>query len=60
MPESNDQGNWHGVKVEAAGFIEDKDVYDEGKAFHASIAEGTARANYADHEGDDAAPSDKF
>lgn len=45
--ESNDQGSWYGLRIEPAGFIDRKDVYDAGKAFHAAIAAGEAKANYA-------------
>lgn len=49
--ESNDQGSWYGIKPEAAGFIESQDLYDLGKAFHAAITAGEAKANYAEAEG---------
>jgi hypothetical protein len=51
--ESNDQGSWFGVKFEAGGFIQSKDLYDAGKAFHEMIAAGEAKANYAADEGDE-------
>lgn len=46
--ESNDQGSWFGVKPEPIGFIETKDLYDIGKAFHDAIAAGEAKANFAE------------
>ena len=46
--ESNDQGSWYGVKFELAGFVESKDLYDAGKAFHEAISAGEAKANFAE------------
>lgn len=46
--ESNDQGSWYGVKFEPAGFVESKDLYDAGKAFHEAISAGEAKANFAE------------
>lgn len=57
--EKNDQGSWYGVKVEAAGFIQSKDVYDIGKSFHEAVVAGEAKANFAAEEGEGAA-SGKF
>lgn len=60
--ESNDQGSWHGIKIEAEGFIEDANLYAAGKAFHAAIAAGEAKANFAEVKGEQESdtPSDKF
>lgn len=54
--ESNDQGSWYGVKFEPAGFVESKDLYDAGKAFHEAISAGEAKANFAE-AAEGAAPS---
>lgn len=48
LPESNDQGSWHGVKFEQAGFIGDKDLYEAGRAFHEAISAGEVKANFAE------------
>lgn len=53
VPESNDKGTWHGVKFEAAGFVDRADVYEAAKAFNKSVSKGAVSAgNY-----DDAAPA---
>jgi hypothetical protein len=61
--ESNDEGSWHGVKIEAGGFITDKTLFEAGKAFNAAIAAGEAKANFAEAEADaggDAPTGGKF
>ena len=58
--ESNDQGSWYGVRLEADGFIQDKDLYEAGKAFHEAIAAGEAKANFAEARDESAPSSDKF
>lgn len=52
VPESNDQGSWHGVRFEADGFVKSKELYAAGKDFYTIIAEGAAYANLADSEED--------
>jgi len=56
LPESNDLGNWNGIRVEHEGFIDDEVTYDAGKAFHDIIAAGKAHVNYADLDNEE--PSD--
>lgn len=62
VPESNDQGSWHGVKFTREGFTQEADLYQMGKAFHDAIDAGEAQVKYeevdpskggaeADHEG---------
>jgi len=46
IPESNDKGSWHGVKVELAGFIDSQDLYDAGKELHDIISAGKASVDY--------------
>ena len=48
--ESNDQGSWYGVRFEADGFIDSKELYDAGKAFYEAIASGEAKASYDPEE----------
>lgn len=55
VPESNDQGSWHGVKFESDGFVTDPDLYAAGKEFHAAIASGEAKVNYAEADAGQAA-----
>lgn len=47
LAESNDQGSWHGVKFTPEGFIQEQPLYEAGKAFHDSVAEGQARADFS-------------
>jgi hypothetical protein len=54
VPESNDKGSWHGVKVELDGFIGTQELYDAGKELHDIIAADKANVNYetvAEQEG---------
>lgn len=44
--ESNDQGSWYGVRFELVGMVESRELYEAGKAFHATVTAGEARANY--------------
>lgn len=44
--EKNDQGSWSGIKIENIGTISDQETYDAGKAFHATVSSGEAKANY--------------
>ncbi len=56
VPESNDKGSWHGVKVQLEGFIGTQELYDAGKELHDIIAAGKANVNYdtvAESEGKD-------
>jgi hypothetical protein len=55
--ESNDQGNWFGVKFEPDGFINDAGLYQSGKEFHDLVVAGEAKVNYA--AGDDLAEDDE-
>jgi hypothetical protein len=55
VAESNDQGSWHGVRVEHAGFIDSAEVYEAGKIFHDMIVAGQAKADY--HDPDQTAPA---
>jgi hypothetical protein len=50
VPESNDQGSWHGVKFAPEGFVDSADLYNAGKAFHDAISKGEAKANFAETE----------
>lgn len=57
--ESNDQGSWYGLKLAAEGFVTSKDAYEAGKAFHALVTSGSAKANY-EATAPDAPSDDKF
>jgi len=64
VPESNDQGNWFGVKLSIEGQISDPALYAAAKAFHDLVTKGNVTANY-DATGDgepsgDGAPREGF
>jgi len=46
VPESNEKGSWHGVKVELDGFIDSQDTYNIARSLHEIIAKGAATVNY--------------
>jgi hypothetical protein len=46
VTETNDKGSWYGIKMEAAGFVDSKEIYNAGKAFHDIIASGVAKVDY--------------
>lgn len=50
--EQNDEGTWYGVKFTAEGFLDDRELYDAGKAFYETIKAGEARVDYAKKEED--------
>jgi hypothetical protein len=43
VPESNDQGNWYGVKIEHAGQITNAEMYQQAKAFRDLIKAGSVK-----------------
>jgi len=55
VAESNDDGDWYGIQVVADGFIDQQDLYDAGKAFNQSIADGKVKADHS--KGEDAGGS---
>lgn len=60
IPESNDQGTWHGIKFSPDGFIQDAEVYEAGKNFHALVSAGEAEVKYADDVPESGGANDKF
>jgi len=48
VPEHNDLGSWMGVKFEAVGFVEDKELFDAGTAFHETVAAGAVKVSYTE------------
>ena len=42
--ESNDKGNWSGIKFTLEGFVEQQELYDAAKAFYKAVISGTAGA----------------
>ena len=62
VPESNDQGNWFGIKFELEGQVDQADIYAEARAFHDSVLKGRVTVDHdasgtTDHAG---APRDGF
>jgi len=57
-PESNDKGNWFGIKFELAGSVDRAEVYAAAKAFHASVAQGGVVSKYAEETAPE--PNDAF
>ena len=53
--EQNDEGTWYGVKFTPEGFLEDRELYDAGKAFYETIKAGEARVDYSKGQEDDGA-----
>lgn len=49
VPESNDKGNWSGVRMEVVRKVESRDVYEAAKAFNKLIKEGNVEVKYDDH-----------
>lgn len=47
-PESNDKGNWYGIKFDMVGPVTRGEIYAAAKAFHASVAKGEVTAKYED------------
>jgi hypothetical protein len=64
VPESNDKGNWYGVRFEFDGELlaPGSDLYRAGRGFNQLVAAGKAQAKYDDLEGDaaHAGDGDKF
>jgi hypothetical protein len=58
IPESNDKGSWHGIRVELDGFIDSQDLYDAGKELHDIIAAGKVNVKY--EEAAEQAGAEKF
>ena len=61
VEESNDQGSWSNWAVERVGLVEDRNLFQEAKAFRESIAAGEVKAQAEDHppaapEADDEIP----
>lgn len=48
IPESNDQGSWFGIRFSLEGRVEDPELYQTARAFHATVASGEARVRYED------------
>lgn len=62
VPESNDKGNWYGIRMEIAGRVDNPDVYKAAKAFRDAVVRGNVEANYSQQEPahDSASPGEPF
>jgi hypothetical protein len=61
VPESNDKGNWYGVRFEFEGELlsPSSELYKAGREFNQLVAAGKAQAKYDDLEGHEAG-NEKF
>ena len=50
VEESNDQGSWSNWAVERVGLVEDRNLYQEARAFRKSIEAGEVKAAPDEHE----------
>jgi hypothetical protein len=50
VPESNDQGNWFGVKFAIERQVSDQTLYASAKSFHDSVLKGSVAANYSEQQ----------
>lgn len=55
LPESNDKGNWFGLRMEIVGRVERADLYAAAKAFRDSVVGGTVEVKYAEEDAGDGA-----
>lgn len=46
VPESNDQGNWFGVRFSLVDRVSNPDLYAAAKDFHARVLKGTVNVNH--------------
>jgi hypothetical protein len=62
VPESNDKGNWYGVRFEFEGDLlpPSSDVYKAGREFNQLVGAGKAQVKYDDMNHDDTAAAEKF
>lgn len=51
VPESNDQGKWHGVQFSVHGFVKDPNTYRMARGFHKLINAGRAQVNFEQQPG---------
>jgi hypothetical protein len=47
IAQSNDKGNWAGVKFELDGLVSDVNLYAAAKEFYAAVSAGEAKADYS-------------
>jgi hypothetical protein len=50
LPESNDKGNWFGIRMELLRFVDREEVYVAARAFRDSVTRGTVEVRYEDAE----------
>ena len=55
LPESNDKGNWMGIRMEITGRVDRAEVYAAAKAFRDSVVKGQVEVKYEEPVGGDAA-----
>lgn len=60
IPESNDKGNWFGIRMEIAARVDREDVYKAAKAFRDSVVKGQVTVKYEDPAGEVEPTDEKF
>ncbi len=50
IPESNDKGNWFGLRMELVGRVDRADLYAAAKAFRDSVVKGQVEVKYEEQE----------
>jgi hypothetical protein len=54
IAESNDLGTWFGWDISRVGPVNDQDVYQQAKAFSASVAAGDVKVKHDDESSSNA------
>lgn len=50
LAESNDKGNWFGLRMELIGFVEQQELYAAAKSFRDSVVKGSVEVKYEEPE----------
>lgn len=50
LPESNDKGNWFGLRMELVGRVDRQELYAAAKAFRDSVVKGNVEVKYEEAE----------
>lgn len=58
LPESNDKGNWFGIRMEIVDRVDRAEVYAAAKAFRDSVVKGQVEVKYEEPAGDGAGGED--
>jgi|TARA_R100001460_G_scaffold14288_4_gene32059 hypothetical protein len=50
VPQSNDKGTWFGWSISKVGPVQDKEIYEQAKAFAESISKGDVQTSHGEEE----------